>query len=1454
MKLPSFSLDRQTTVAISTIAVVALLFAYYFLVHTKTQESRLKKQAFNHLVTLSDGFSASLESHRASIEKLLLGNSDYIFDNYDSLYKKNQIEYWKKRDSLANIFNESKAAPLYEGFEGASRKYYEHLSTRRNIPSNTLEELKERIPKMDAFNLLKIEKYEKESIDEDETIQNESTSGSQIEVNVEVSNHKFNFTSTIFKEDKGIFKLYFSTDLEDFVESSLYNRIFDDFILIADDSIVYQTLDFKFRKINYDTLRKLNREINYLSNIVNGFKNSGRTSDVVTDESLVGKAISSKNFYDINISEIQYKLFLNQFEINGGHWTLCGFINSDEFNQQKRAVEPSFLLIVLTALLFILLASQLIKLFISNKVEQYYIHNLIFSVIAITVGSSIIVISILSSNAYWIEERELKDLELKNLNENIKGAFNTEIEETINYIKFADQYLQKDSVTPFPIIMSRDSFDHVSDAPPFGFDYDNVFWIDENGDEVIRLYQKTKPLSLMNVSQRDYFRKLRDGTGFHLSSSNSEEDMDYYIQPVISYVTGSKIVVTSVAVAEHWLGNENVNKPIVGAMATRLSSLQKSILPNGYGFLLMDQTGKVMIHNDNRLSMNENFLQESSNENEILSAITTRTVLAKSISYHNKKYRIYISPIDNMPFYLITYHDREYFRLPGVLIFYYTILFSMIGLLALSFWVIFLFIFNYRGSKLKYKTMILNWAIPNKKKGIWYWKATFVNVLAILIITFFVTVFGWTLTLRFLMVFIACNFIFPINYFLLKKCPALNEKKMTLSDIYHLVIKGKVTVVFLVILVLFNGILFAKGYHMHYIIILLAYQFFLLILLVFPLNVRISNALTKVYNKLSSYSISHAYTSFTVSWIILVSIIPALFYYQIVREKERSIWKNYDQLKLVQTLYQNKLVEPQGSADYSRIYLSHEFISTDQDILHKDSSSENRLINFFFYNLRLPIVELSELSKTVTSNLQLKKRDWSIAIKKGEEGDKGTMISYRYLGRMDTLRLSNPGTKVRGQIEALEGEYKAARRYKKVFSTIMILLLIALIYVLMYNLLKKVFGFDFLTLRNLIDTSRKQIDQSLQLGNDVFLIGLPSPDFYDIEKSIFKSGRASHEKVAGRSQKAFRNVERIDLQSYHPEVLSQLDVENLDLMILDHFEYAFHELEKLSEKLRLLEFLKAKSVQIIILSSVSPRQLELEYRRLSGKNIDPEKLNRYMHDGDLWSKLLTNFQVLHYRLQKYELPSRYDPVTGDSPLKVQLKRLIENELSPSTYFAALEPMVYQRYLTIVEKFDGPTLRQGVIEQLKDELIMYIQDMAHTYYHSLWSTCFKHQRYMLYDLAYDGIANFKDSATVLFLIKKGLLKIDNGLEIMNSSFRHFVVDVIGEEDAQAMKREMEQKGIWSSTKVVLIIVAISLLVFIFLVNKGSINQVSAIVTGAVALIGALLRLFSFGSGGSVTNTE
>jgi len=1439
MTLQSLQPNRQIIVAFITLIVVAVLFAYYFLVHTKNQESRLIHQAFNNLNTLSKGFHDNLESHRTAIENLLKGNSELLFATYDSLLNEYEVEYQRKSDSLRREMNFISKIMDYR------RLYYAHISSRREIENNVLERLRDIIPETDAYKLVNIQR-----------ISQTDAKDTTINVNVRVGNGKIIFTSTINrkKDNKNeYFKLQFNSDLASFISSTFNDRIFSQFMLISDDSMVYQTMDYKFKAFKYDTLKKLNREINYLNNIVRNFVQDGSTSNVVTDESLISKALSAPNLYDINISETRYKLFLNQFEVNGVFWVLGGFMDADLYNQQIRAVEPAILLIAITVLLFILLASQIIKLVISSEFEQFFIRNIIISVISLTIGSSILVIGLMSTISYWAEDRNLKDRELEILNDNIRQSFSTELSEIIDYIQLSDDTISHRNWLSPPARMARQVFsDSYNIKGKYNERYDNTYWISRAGNEIIQVYESIKPVSYLNLKGREYFQVIRDGDGYIYDNAPENQPIRFYFQPLKSWVTGKKTVVVSIPSSGKNLNNEKV--PIVAAMATQFRSLQNCLLPFGYGFALIDASGAVLFHDDDRLSLSENFIQECSEVNEIKSAILSRSDSRNSVTYHNRKYRIYLSPIDNMPLYLVTYHNREYFRLPGVLIFYYTILFSLIGLISVGFWVIFLYVFNYHGSKLKFKGLILNWAVPNSKKLSWYWKTAIVNLITLTITCIAVIFFGKTLTNKFLLLFLACNFVFPVNYIMLKKGPDLSNGKLSIQGFFLNGLKDRVIIAFLIILVMFNIFLWYVNYGLR--LNLLIYQIALILILFIPFYLYRVKSIKSLYKKLLEVDLAHAYTAFTISWLTLVSIIPSIFYFNIANENEMNIWKKFDQLQLIRKLNTRNV----DHTDIGKVDRGIYIVLNMEETLHKtgDESKrkESKLINTIFYHLRPPIVELADLTKSFIPDDQGAKQGWDLSIL--ENGNSNSLrINYKYLGDSSEVNILKPQNL--SQINKYS-DPQTWKFLKKLIITVFIVILLVVNYFLLYYLLNKIFGFKFLISNGLVSSTREQIVSSARWRNDVFVVGLPAPDLDELKQTIINLKEYDKDSQSDKSdtddQKSKIKVLYIDLQERDNINIDELTLTGKNMVVIDHFEYSCNDLSKLRQNLSFVEKIKHEGKQIIIFSNISPRQVERIYKRLAqsvNKRIQEGNMD-YLNDEDLWAKLLSTFHVLHYKLAEYKLTKQYIQQDEQDPLKIQLAGLIEDELSVSTYFRNIEHLVYQKYLTLIEQSKGRKIDQDYIEKLKEEMILYIQDIAQSYYFALWGTCYKKQRFLLYDLAYDGIANFKDGATVLFLLKKGILKFDNGIHIMNNSFRHFVIDAIGEEDALAMRREMERGGTWSSTKIVLIIVAISLVIFIILVNKGSINQLTAIITGIVALVGALFRLLSFSSGSSALDSQ
>jgi hypothetical protein len=100
--------------------------------------------------------------------------------------------------------------------------------------------------------------------------------------------------------------------------------------------------------------------------------------------------------------------------------------------------------------------------------------------------------------------------------------------------------------------------------------------------------------------------------------------------------------------------------------------------------------------------------------------------------------------------------------------------------------------------------------------------------------------------------------------------------------------------------------------------------------------------------------------------------------------------------------------------------------------------------------------------------------------------------------------------------------------------------------------------------------------------------------------------------------------------------------------------------------------------------------------------------------------------------------------------------------------------------------DGPKSKE-VIE-------MQALELARSYYHFIWAKCSEREKLTLFHLAKDGFLN-SEHPELPSLLQKKLIKIDRNLQLMNNSFRNFVLEISDEENVV----EFETKGptsLWS----------------------------------------------------------
>jgi hypothetical protein len=141
-----------------------------------------------------------------------------------------------------------------------------------------------------------------------------------------------------------------------------------------------------------------------------------------------------------------------------------------------------------------------------------------------------------------------------------------------------------------------------------------------------------------------------------------------------------------------------------------------------------------------------------------------------------------------------------------------------------------------------------------------------------------------------------------------------------------------------------------------------------------------------------------------------------------------------------------------------------------------------------------------------------------------------------------------------------------------------------------------------------------------------------------------------------------------------------------------------------------------------------------------------------------------------------------------------------------------------------------------------ELVQELLDRADAYYRVLWSTCTEDERVVLYQLAEDGWANFKNEVAIHQLGRRKLVTRSNTLRIMNESFRQFVLHSQSHGEVEAWLRE-EGQSIWKSLKLSLGLLAVVAAAWLFYSQQQFFNSLVGYVSAFGAATAMLVKWLS-----------
>jgi len=141
-----------------------------------------------------------------------------------------------------------------------------------------------------------------------------------------------------------------------------------------------------------------------------------------------------------------------------------------------------------------------------------------------------------------------------------------------------------------------------------------------------------------------------------------------------------------------------------------------------------------------------------------------------------------------------------------------------------------------------------------------------------------------------------------------------------------------------------------------------------------------------------------------------------------------------------------------------------------------------------------------------------------------------------------------------------------------------------------------------------------------------------------------------------------------------------------------------------------------------------------------------------------------------------------------------------------------------------------------------ERILRIQYLLTPAYDAMWNKLNSNERYVLYDFALDGFTNYRNVDVVYTLYQRGLIRENDQLELMNYSFRNYLLGKVGTKEIAGLEHELEFGSSWKTVKNIFFILFFAVMIFLFLTQQEVSNKILAILSGFATLVPLLVKLF------------
>jgi hypothetical protein len=978
-------------------------------------------------------------------------------------------------------------------------------------------------------------------------------------------------------------------DFEKFIKPILPDHVFDAYLVIANDEVLYETF---FSGLDPSKDTTLNSKGNlYASQII-----------------------------ERQFAGIDYKLFVQPVKLdNGIQLVVIGLLSNDNFFHIKTRLPPRLVLFLITVFICILVTFPILKLYQLGEEDRLTLTDAISVTIVSMLLMAMLFLSFVKYGKAFSNPNRHARTTLAN---KIKEQFLAEITRNYNALTDLNHLIETNSICNQDYYSitdikqkknQNDCFDEINRIVA-GIDLDRVFWIDSLGRE-FRTWKASKLETVFpgQFNERAYFKNILEEKDTYVLNGKGP----LYVEQVISWISGNFLTDISIP--------SNFDSAKVVAVSFRTESLKSSRIPPGYTFAMIDPAGRVLYHSDATKNLNENLFDEFSDMNDLKARMKTGDSSSFNTEYFGREYNVQMAAVGGgLPYYLVIMEDLAFDEYRDINVYSFTVAMQAFLFILVTVQVVIMFLASAKRSAFKGQIFETDWIGPRKSSNWQYINSAGFNIALFLVLciypyeTVVCRIFMLLVSVSCMPIFL--NILFAYKY----------HGKKSPSKWYKIRAGAYGSAIPLIVSILAFASLrdsLVRFAIFHFICIPILIAFFFWTHWYFDPEKRKKNGLaTKLkYNQ--------TYTAVLVSWMLITTGLPVMIFFKASYNYDQHIIARYKQLEMLNAAVRSANLKKGGnslttaekdklcSTLYTDSYWINESGFTDRgaDVAATDDEKTIDLIN------GLHIYE----SERLPAPLQLANKaafDFSFYF--------NNLMQQIHAQDDKTITAIRTGPREYFWVSSSSLNSKLPSIFTRGGLTLWIIFasVLAAFFFVFYGLINKIFSIRIPDVNTPDDLKPADLTDKNQSAH-LFLIGpakigvldfiddlpknetLPGIKRYEIDLALIpdKDDAASMQKWNNRIAGSYENDA------------------DYDLIILNHFEYNYKNVRANFLKLALIEKLisKTKSGKILILSTIHPVTL---LETLSATPL----ADLGNHSIERWHEILSKFRIALNRISEVQ--------------------------------------------------------------------------------------------------------------------------------------------------------------------------------------------------------------------------